>query len=242
MTKAYSTPGPRAIYPDVCTSPSLAAVDTGAQLLFERLLVLADDQGRVQAQPDWLKANAMPFVVEASPRRIRGWLEQLARQEVLILYTVNRVDLAQFVTWWKRQAGLRRAYPSRWPPPPGWNQDRVYGLPTDNRPGTRADPNRPHDEGDETGPTDPDGGPEQGESAGKVRADRAQSAGSLPAALPLRARDSDSRSDSDSRTPPNPPRRGGRRRTTSYDEAMVLDDSVEVEVQPNGQAKAEVRA
>lgn len=158
MAKQYGTPGPRALYPDSCTSPSLAACDPLAQLLFDRLLTLADDQGRVQLEPNWVKANAVPFISEATTKRIRAWIDQLSQHELLITYVAGNVPLGQFVTWWKRQAGQRRAYPSRWPTPAGWDQDRTYGLPSDKSPGAMNDPQRP-----------------------KVPAPRAQSAGILPA-------------------------------------------------------------
>lgn len=206
MAKQYGTPGPRALYPDVCTSPSVAACDPLAQLLFDRLLVLADDQGRVQTEPNWVKANAFPHLFDATPRRIRSWIDQLSQHELLITYTSNRVELGQFVTWWKRQSGMRRAYPSRWPAPPGWDQDRTYGLPRDDSPGAMADPNR-----GKPGPKVP---ANRGQDAGTVRADRGQRAGNVPDQNPHsraeRAPDSVPVPDSDS--PPNPPRaRGGRR-------------------------------
>jgi len=201
MPKQYGTPGPRAIYPDVCTSPNLAACDPLAQLLFDRLLVLADDQGRVQTGAEWVKANAFPFVSEATIRRIRQWIGQLSDNDLLVTYTAGNVELGQFRTWWSKQQGQRRAYPSRWPAPPGWTQDRTYGLPRDESPGARNAPDRVNGAGNVPATS--------AQSAGKVRADRAQSAG----------RDSASRAgfraiaDSDSSTPPNPPRkRGGRAR------------------------------
>lgn len=169
MAKQYGTPGPRALYPDACTSPSLAACDALAQLLFDRLLSLADDQGRVQIQPEWVKANAVPFISEATPKRIRAWIAQLSEHELLITYVAGNVPLAQFVTWWKRQQGQRRAYPSRWPAPPGWDQDRTYGLPTDESPGARNDPKRPPGAGEPRA--------NGAHPAGKVRAERGHGAG-----------------------------------------------------------------
>lgn len=168
MAKQYGTPGPRALYPDACTSPSLAACDALAQLLFDRLLTLADDQGRVQLEPNWVKANAVPFVSEASPKRIARWIAQLSANEVLITYVASNVPLGQFVTWWNRQAGQRRAYPSRWPAPPGWDQDRTYGLPSDKSPGAMNDPKRPKVPAP------------RGQDAGTLRAERGQDAGKVP--------------------------------------------------------------
>jgi hypothetical protein len=231
MSKQYGTPGPRALYPDICTSPSIAAVDPLGQLLFDRLLVLADDQGRVQIQPDWVKTNAVPFVAEATPRKVAAWLKQLSEHELLITYVANNVPLGQFVTWWNRQAGQRRAYPSRWPAPPGWDQDRTYGLPADGSPGALNDPKR-----GEQAPKVP---APRAHPAGELRAERGQDArsvpdqnphsraerapGSVPLPVPPNGEDT---------TPPNPPRpRGGRMNgrvsRTHYDDLMVSDDDPE---------------
>ncbi|HEV8488978.1 MAG TPA: hypothetical protein VGQ58_04235 [Candidatus Limnocylindrales bacterium] len=204
MPKQYGTPGPRALYPDTCTSPSLAACDPLAQLLFDRLLVLADDQGRVQLDPFWVKANAFPLVSEATPRRIASWIGQLSKHELLIVYTAGRTELGQFVTWWKRQSGQRRAYPSRWPAPPGWDQDRTYGLPKDESPGARANPNRDRDAGTPRA--------ERGHSAGKVRADRPRDAGKVP---PSRAGFRAGADSGDSSPSPSGVAGGGRRKDRS---------------------------
>jgi hypothetical protein len=171
-------------------------------------LTLADDQGRVQIQPDWVKANAVPFVSEATPKRIARWIAQLSEHDLLITYVASNVPLGQFVTWWNRQAGQRRAYPSRWPAPPGWDQDRTYGLPKDASPGAMADPKRP-----KGAPVVP---AERAQSAGEVRAQRGQDAGSVPDRNPHsraeRAPDSVPVPPTGDTTLPNPPRqRGGRR-------------------------------
>lgn len=205
MAKQYGTPGPRALYPDACTSPSLAACDALAQLLFDRLLTLADDQGRVQLEPNWVKANAVPFISEATPKRIKTWIGQLSDHDLLITYVASNVPLGQFVTWWKRQQGQRRAYPSRWPAPSGWGQDRTYGLPTDESPGARNDPKRPAGAGAPRAAS--------GQPARKVRAQRGQAAGPDSASRAGFRAVANANADS---TPPTPSpargRRNGRRR------------------------------
>ncbi len=232
MAKQYGTPGPRALYPDACTSPSLAACDALAQLLFDRLLTLADDQGRVQLDPFWVKANAFPFVSEATPKRIKTWIGQLSANELLIAYVAGNVPLGQFVTWWNRQAGQRRAYPSRWPSPPDWDQDRTYGLPKDGSPGAMNDPKRGKDAGAMPAPS--------AQNAGKVRADSGHDAGKVPDQNPHsraeRAPDSVPLPvpvpPTGDNSPPTPSQARGRKngrkplsaRAAAYDELMVSDD------------------
>ncbi len=135
MPKEFGTPGPRAIYPDICTSRSLAACSIEAQLLFDRLLVQADDQGRLEGDAGVIKSLCVPLVdqIPARPRsgarRIPGIAERLAEleaEELICTYEVGRSALIQIVTWWRWQQGQRRAYQSRWPAPEGWT-DAVYG-------------------------------------------------------------------------------------------------------------------
>lgn len=155
MPKTHGTPGPRIIVPDCCTSQSLAKCSMGAQLLFDRLIVQSDDQGRQQGEPSIVKAVCFPYLADATPKRIAAWLGELASAGMVTLYAVGGVPIIQLTGWWTYQAGMRRAYPSRWPAPPDWT-DRVFGL-------TKA---------------------EQGEDAGNLPAERGQPAGNPPHSAP----------------------------------------------------------
>lgn len=126
MPKEYGTPGPRFIYPSSSTSRNLANCDPMAQLLFDRLIVNADDQGRLQGGPDLVKATCMPLIRRATPKRVAGWLLELAENDLILLYGSTDLPLIQIASWWKCQSSARRMYRSKWPPPEGW-EDRVYG-------------------------------------------------------------------------------------------------------------------
>lgn len=128
MPKLYGTPGTRALSPDCCTSESLAACSLGAQLLFDRLIVQADDQGRQEAHPAIVKAHCMPAIAEATARRVAGWLDELEHQSMIVRYRSGTMAVLQLRGWWTFQVGMRRAYPSRWQAPPGW-VDRIFGVP-----------------------------------------------------------------------------------------------------------------
>lgn len=126
MPKEYGTPGPRAIYPDICTSRSVAACSVEAQLLFDRLLAQADDQGRVEGNVAILKSICVPLVEKITTRNLNRLLGELEAEELIFRYEAGRSSLTQIPTWWRWQQGMRRAYPSRWPAPEGWT-DAVYG-------------------------------------------------------------------------------------------------------------------
>lgn len=144
MPRRFGTAGPRAIYPSSCISPSLAACDPMAQLLFDRMLTQADDQGRLVGDPRVVKTLCMPLIDAATPRSIEKWLGQLATHGMVTRYKAAGVDLVQFVNWWDHQAGMKKSFPSRYPAPVGWT-DRIRGLGGD-------------DEGDSGGTSPPDGG------------------------------------------------------------------------------------
>lgn len=128
MPKQYGTPGPRFIYPDACTSRSLAACDPLAQLLFDRLIVQCDDQGRLEGDAAVIRALCLPLIARATVKAVDKWLAELEREGMIQRYTASGRPLLQVTNWWDYQGGMRRSYPSRWPAPRGWEGDRVRGV------------------------------------------------------------------------------------------------------------------
>jgi hypothetical protein len=161
MPKLYGTPGPRMVYPSTATSRKLARCSLAAQLLWDRLIAAADDQGRLAADPLLVKAACFPLV-EASPDDIDGWLAELEAQRFIVRYEVAEEPLVQIRNWWEHQGGMRHAWPSRWPGPEGWPPDTLKGSGQKDEQGAN---------GGQTGPNGAVGrlGPEGGgsrESAG----------------------------------------------------------------------------
>lgn len=124
MPKKYGTPGPRLIMPTVCTSVPLAGCCVEAQLLFDRLIAQADDQGRLQGEPRVVAALCMPLVRVATERAVARWLAEIEAAGLIERYEVGVVRLIQLRGWWDNQGAPRRAYPSRYPAPDGWD-DKV---------------------------------------------------------------------------------------------------------------------
>lgn len=225
MPKEYGTPGPRAIYPDACTSRSLASCSAEAERLFWRLLSQADDQGRLEGDVLVLRSLCVPLLSKATTAAVERWLGELVGAKLIARYQAGEADFVQVVTWWRWQAGMRRAYASRWPAMEGW-LDPVFGH--------------------------GDGGPKTyrealgllkgarslpapcAQPAGSVPADSPQLAGTVPASraglgagaqpLPVPS--------AGASIPPNPPARGARRRTngstlrspTNYDDLLQGDE------------------
>lgn len=127
MTKQYSTPGPRAIYPEMCDSPSLGRVGLLANALFPRLIAQADDQGRLPGGAREVLMLCMPHLPYVSVNEVDAALAELEAEGHVQRYAAASRNLLQILTWWRWQNNMRRAYPSRWPAPKGWT-DLVYGA------------------------------------------------------------------------------------------------------------------
>jgi hypothetical protein len=116
----------RAIYGTAATSLSLARCSIEAQLLFDRLITAADDQGRLQGDPLVVKANCVPLAGKFTVRRVDWCLGELATNGMVIRYEAHEQPMLQIVKWWEHQGWMRHAYASRWPAPKGW-EDRLKG-------------------------------------------------------------------------------------------------------------------
>lgn len=116
---------PRLIHPTSATSTSLSGVSALAELLFWRLLPQSDDQGRLPANPKLLKAIACPMRDEISVEHIPSLVEELQKGGLIIQYDSSSGLLLQLRNWWTYQAP-QWAYPSKYPPPQGWEDHLRY--------------------------------------------------------------------------------------------------------------------
>jgi hypothetical protein len=124
MPKQFGTPGPRQLLPAICSSAPLAECSIEAQLLFDRLIVQADDQGRQQGEAKVVAGLCMPLIAKATDRAVERWLGELADHGLIVRYDGGGRRYVQLIGWWDNQGRPRRSYPSRWPAPEGWS-DRV---------------------------------------------------------------------------------------------------------------------
>jgi hypothetical protein len=140
--KIYGKAGPRAIHPDICTSESLAGCSILAQLLFDRLIAQADDQGRLRGSARSVRGQCLPLIDDVTTDAVAGALVELADAKCIEAYEVAGQQLIQISGWWRWQ-NPRRAYPSRLPPPPGWGDD-VFGRWVDEKPSGPESEDLPH--------------------------------------------------------------------------------------------------
>lgn len=99
-----------------------AEMPIGARLLQIGIINHADDQGRMKANPVYLRAQIFPYD-DIAPSQIKAWLDIMAANGTIILYDVDGRAYLQLLNWWKYQA-LQYAQPSQFPRPVGW-KDRI---------------------------------------------------------------------------------------------------------------------
>lgn len=84
-----------------------------------------DDQGRLSGDPDEIKYTACPNLPDISKDDIPDLLKELEAQGFLKVFSTSRHTAIQMLDWWQEQK-LQWAYPSPYPPPPGWTDHLRY--------------------------------------------------------------------------------------------------------------------
>ena len=130
----------RMLWGSISTSERVNRLSLKAALLYTWLLPHADDQGRMSGSPATIKAVVVPMQRDITESEILGLLDEIEIQSLITLFvaeekrsnTINPEDfILQINDWWDYQA-LREPKASRFPPPSGWNKDRVESQTRDN--------------------------------------------------------------------------------------------------------------
>ena len=108
----------RVIRGEINSSGSLGRVSMRAELTFDRLLTAVDDYGRYDARPAMLKAGLFPVRSEATPKKIAGWVAELAHEGCIRLYQVGGRPYLAMTAWEKHRGKARRGTESKFPAPP----------------------------------------------------------------------------------------------------------------------------
>ena len=98
-----------------------------AGLLFERLILHADDDGRFVAEAAVVKAKCLPWH-KRGERAIQSDLDAMQERGLISLYVVDGCQYGHFPNWAKHQPRVRKDHyiPSELPPPSGiepWRND-----------------------------------------------------------------------------------------------------------------------
>jgi hypothetical protein len=116
------------------TNESYASMPIAARHLQDGMINIADDQGRLKANPVYLRNEIFPYD-DVQMEQIQVWLNLMVTNETILLYQANGRDYVQFNNWWVYQS-LTFARPSDYPPPEGW-EDRICLNGKSNIPLTR---------------------------------------------------------------------------------------------------------
>jgi len=103
----------------------MGRVSLKAAMLYDRMWINADDQGRISGDPDEVKYATCPNLPEISKDDIPELLTELDKQGFLKVYTTSKTKAIQMLDWWEEQR-LQWAYPSGYPPPEGWTDHLRY--------------------------------------------------------------------------------------------------------------------
>ena len=107
----------RIIRDSIRTSPTLDELSDGAERMFWRLVTVADDYGRFEADPRVLLSQCFPLRVDRlKVKQIAEWFEEMVKTDLARCYQVNGRTYGYFPTWEKYQR--IRAKESRYPAPP----------------------------------------------------------------------------------------------------------------------------
>ena len=124
-TRYYAT-RPRRVPPEFCTDELLESCSMLAALALYRLISQADDQGRLPGAPKYVRAICFAMRPEITERKVAAATDELVRAGFLIRYDLKGRVFLQVDKWHDLQGKWgRRAYPSRYPAPPGWSHDWV---------------------------------------------------------------------------------------------------------------------
>ncbi len=111
------------------TDPRIGRVSLKAAILYDRMWINADDQGRLSGDPDEIKYIVCPNLPEISKEDVPSLLKELAdiKPGLILLYPTSKTEAIQMIDWWEEQK-LQWASPSSNPPPEGWTDHVRYHL------------------------------------------------------------------------------------------------------------------
>lgn len=106
----------RLIKESICTSEDLDKLSAGAEILFYRLIVQADDYGRYHGNPSIVKSNCFPLKSDdLHSDQVDVWLDELDKAGLIQRYTADGRKYLCFRKWDKHQS--IRAKKSKFPAP-----------------------------------------------------------------------------------------------------------------------------
>lgn len=107
--------GNRILKQSICTSDTIDALGAEEERLFYRLIVNADDYGRLDGRLPIIRAACFPLRTEITLEALEGWLAQLEAVGLVYRYAVDGRPYFQLVSWNAHQTVRNKR--SRFPAP-----------------------------------------------------------------------------------------------------------------------------
>jgi DnaD/phage-associated family protein len=113
----------RMITAKIRESENFASLSLLERDLWHGIIVVADDQGRLKANPMWIKASIWPYD-NIDSNKVQDALNILHNKGFIEIYIDMDKAYIQVINWWEYQK-LNFAVPSEYPAPSGWT-DRIH--------------------------------------------------------------------------------------------------------------------
>lgn len=133
----------RSVKPEMRQDERYAKLSYPARELFNGLITMADDEGRLRALTSGILGHVFPYDDDAV-RKIKGWVGEIKASGMVVFYVDEGTPYGAFRHWAKHQK-INRPSPSELPPPPdrkivednglvktdkGWKQSTVLTDPS----------------------------------------------------------------------------------------------------------------
>lgn len=104
----------RIVRDGMLSSEKVCALDWGAEVFYRRLMHIADDYGRHEANAQLLRSKCYPLQVDAvSGQQVRAWLDQCAAVGLVRVYAVDGKEFLEITKFGQQQRSA-----SKCPDPP----------------------------------------------------------------------------------------------------------------------------
>jgi len=106
----------RSIKPEFWTDEKIGALSLGARLAFIASWNMADDDGILEWSPLSMKARAFPYDSQITEETVQQWLQEIAAQNLIHVYTRGKANYAIILNFRKHQY-IQKPKPSKLPLP-----------------------------------------------------------------------------------------------------------------------------
>lgn len=107
----------RTVKPTIWADAGISRISRDARLLMVGLITFADDEGRFLGSVTAIMGHVYPND-DLSPARVRKWLDELAKERLIHLYTIDGISYGRFRKWDRHQK-ISHPQPSVIPEPQG---------------------------------------------------------------------------------------------------------------------------